>query len=253
MPHLPGAGSKRAASSWFHCRTSAARAVAAAGAPTFPPSPVRRAVLIPLIVACALFMENMDSTVIATSLPAIAADIAEQPLALKLALMSYLVSLAVFIPISGWMADRYGSRTVFSAAIVTFMVGSVLCALAATLPQFVAFRFVQGMGGAMMVPVGRLVLMRAIPKHEYVAALNYLTIPALLGPVIGPALGGAITLYVNWRWIVIINVPISVLGMFLVLRHIPNVREANTSPFDVRGFALSGVGLSVLMLGLSAL
>jgi EmrB/QacA subfamily drug resistance transporter len=214
---------------------------------------VRREVLIPLIVASALFMENMDSTVIATSLPAIAADIGEQPLALKLALTSYLVSLAVFIPISGWMADRYGSRTVFSAAIVTFMAGSVLCALAGTLPQFVAFRFVQGMGGAMMVPVGRLVLMRAVPKHEYVAALNYLTIPALLGPVIGPALGGAITLYVHWRWIFIVNVPISVLGMFLVLRHIPNVREANNPPFDVRGFALSGVGLSVLMLGLSAL
>ena len=209
--------------------------------------------LIPLIVATALFMENMDSTVIATSLPAIAADIGEQPLALKLALTSYLVSLAVFIPISGWMADRYGSRTVFSAAIVTFMAGSVLCALAGTLPQFVAFRFVQGMGGAMMVPVGRLVLMRAVPKHEYVAALNYLTIPALLGPVIGPALGGAITLYVHWRWIFIINVPISVLGMLLVLRHIPNVREANNPPFDVRGFALSGVGLSVLMLGVSAL
>jgi len=214
---------------------------------------VRRALLIPLIVACALFMENMDSTVIATSLPAIAADIGEPPLALKLALTSYLVSLAVFIPISGWVADRYGSRTVFSVAIVTFMLGSVLCALAGTLPQFVAFRFVQGMGGAMMVPVGRLVLMRSIPKHEYVAALNYLTIPALLGPVIGPALGGAITLYVNWRWIFIINVPISVLGLFLVLRHIPNVREAENPPFDVRGFALSGVGLSVLMLGLSAL
>jgi EmrB/QacA subfamily drug resistance transporter len=214
---------------------------------------MRRALLIPLIVACALFMENMDSTVIATSLPAIAADIGEPPLALKLALTSYLVSLAVFIPISGWMADRYGSRTVFGAAIVTFMVGSVLCALAGTLPQFVAFRFVQGMGGAMMVPVGRLVLMRAIPKHEYVAALNYLTIPALLGPVIGPALGGAITLYVHWRWIFIINVPISVLGLFLVLRHIPNVREAENPPFDVRGFALSSAGLSVLMLGLSAL
>ena len=174
---------------------------------------MRRAVLIPLIVACALFMENMDSTVITTSLPAIAADIGENPLALKLALTSYLVSLAVFIPISGWVADRYGSRTVFGAAIVVFMAGSLLCALSSTLPQFVAARFVQGIGGAMMVPVGRLVLMRAVPKHEYVAALNYLTIPALLGPVIGPALGGAITLYFHWRWIFIINVPIGVLGL----------------------------------------
>jgi EmrB/QacA subfamily drug resistance transporter len=214
---------------------------------------VRPAALIPLIVACALFMENMDSTVIATSLPAIAADIGEPPLALKLALTSYLVSLAVFIPISGWVADRFGSRKIFAMAIVIFVAGSVLCALSRTLPQFVLARFVQGMGGAMMVPVGRLVLMRSIPKHEYVAALNYLTIPALLGPVIGPALGGAITLYFHWRWIFIINVPIGILGLYLVLRHIPNVRETANPPFDLRGFALSGIGLSLAMLGLSAL
>lgn len=214
---------------------------------------MRRSVLIPLIVACALFMENMDSTVITTSLPAIAADIGEQPLALKLALTSYLVSLAVFIPISGWMADRFGSRTVFASAIVTFAIGSVLCAVAGSLPQLVLFRFMQGVGGAMMVPVGRLVLMRAVPKHEYVPALNYLTIPALLGPVVGPAIGGAITLYAHWRWIFLINVPISVLGLYLVLRHIPDVREDENPPFDLRGFLMSGFGLSVLMLGLSAL
>ncbi len=214
---------------------------------------MQRAILIPLIVACALFMENMDSTVIATSLPAIAADIGENPLALKLALTSYLVSLAVFIPISGWVADRYGSRSVFAVAIVVFMGGSLLCAISNTLPAFVISRFLQGIGGAMMVPVGRLVLMRAVPKRDYVTALNYLTIPALLGPVTGPALGGAITLYFNWRWIFIINVPISILGLFLVLRHIPNIREADIPPFDMRGFLLSGIGLSVLMLGLSAL
>lgn len=212
-----------------------------------------RTVLIPLIVACALFMENMDSTVIATSLPVIATDLGQNPLALKLALTSYLVSLAVFIPISGWVADRYGSRTVFAAAIVVFVGGSLLCAASNTLPAFVIARFLQGMGGAMMVPVGRLVLMRSIPKHEYVAALNYLTIPALLGPITGPALGGAITLYFHWRWIFIINVPIGILGLYLVLRHIPNIREARVPAFDLRGFALSGAGLSVLMLGLSSL
>lgn len=195
----------------------------------------------------------MDSTVIATSLPAIASDIGQNPLALKLALTSYLVSLAVFIPISGWIADRYGSRTVFAAAIVVFMVGSLACALCSTLLAFVIARFVQGMGGAMMVPVGRLVLMRAVPKNEYVAALNYLTIPALLGPVMGPALGGAITLYFNWRWIFSINVPISILGLYLVVRHIPNYREDRRRPFDVGGFMMTGIGLSVLMLGLSAL
>ena len=214
---------------------------------------MERAVLIPLIVACALFMENMDSTVITTSLPAIAADIGESPLALKLALTSYLVSLAVFIPISGWVADRYGSRTVFAAAIGVFMGGSLLCAASDSLHAFVIARFLQGIGGAMMVPVGRLVLMRAVEKRDYVAALNYLTIPALLGPVIGPALGGAITLYFHWRWIFLINIPIGILGIFLVLRHIPNVREAAIPRFDLRGFALSGVGLSLSMLGFSAL
>jgi len=198
-------------------------------------------------------MENMDSTVITTSLPAIATDIGESPIALKLALTSYLVSLAVFIPISGWVADRFGSRSVFAAAIVVFMGGSLLCAASGTLTAFVISRFLQGIGGAMMVPVGRLVLMRAVPKRNYVAALNYLTIPALLGPVTGPALGGAITLYFHWRWIFLINVPISILGLFLVLRHIPNVREPDMPAFDLRGFALSGVGLSVLMLGFSAL
>ena len=214
---------------------------------------MQRNILIPLIVACALFMENMDSTVIATSLPAIAHDIGENPLALKLALTSYLVSLAVFIPISGWVADRYGSRSVFAAAIVVFVGGSLLCAASTSLVAFVVSRFLQGIGGAMMVPVGRLVLMRAIPKHDYVAALNYLTIPALLGPVTGPALGGAITLYLHWRFIFLINVPIGVLGLYLVLRHIPNIRETSIPAFDMRGFVLSGVGLSVLMLGFSAL
>lgn len=198
-------------------------------------------------------MENMDSTVISTSLPAIAADIGQPPLALKLALTSYLVSLAVFIPVSGWVADRLGSRTVFAAAIVVFVAGSVLCALAGSLAQFVFCRFLQGVGGAMMVPVGRLVLMRAVPKHEYVAALNYLTIPALLGPVIGPALGGAITLYAGWHWIFLINVPIGMLGLYLVLRHVPNVRERTIAPFDLRGFLMSAFGLSAMMLGLSAL
>src|SRR2546426_4553040 len=214
---------------------------------------MQRNVLIPLIVACSLFMENMDSTVIATSLPAIAVDIGESPLALKLALTSYLVGLAVFIPISGWVADRLGSRTVFASAIVVFVAGSLLCAVSSTLVAFVAARFLQGIGGAMMVPVGRLVLLRAVPKNELVAALNYLTIPALMGPVIGPALGGAITLYFHWRWIFIINVPIGLLGLVLVHRHIPNLIEEAVPQFDWRGFMLCGIGLSVLMLGLSSL
>src|SRR2546421_4667407 len=143
--------------------------------------------LIPLIAACSLFMENMDSTVIATSLPAIALDIGESPLALKLALTSYLVGLAVFIPISGWVADRLGSRTVFASAIVVFVGGSLLCAAANTLAAFVAARFLQGIGGAMMGPVGRLVLLRARPEEELVAPPKHLPIPALLRPLTRPA------------------------------------------------------------------
>jgi EmrB/QacA subfamily drug resistance transporter len=214
---------------------------------------MRRHVLIPLIVACALFMENMDSTVLATSLPAIAADIGENPLSLKFALTSYLVGLAIFIPISGWVADKYGSKKIFAWAIVVFLGGSLACAASSSLAFFVVARFVQGIGGAMMVPVGRLVLLKSVGKTELVAALNYLTMPALIGPIIGPPLGGLITQYFNWRGIFLINVPISILGLYLVLKHIPNIHEDELPSFDVRGFVLLGVGLSLLMLGISAL
>jgi EmrB/QacA subfamily drug resistance transporter len=214
---------------------------------------MQRHVLIPLIVACALFMENMDSTVLATSLPAIAADIGEQPLALKFALTSYLVALAIFIPISGWVADRYGSRTIFAWAIVVFLGGSLACAASTSLSFFVIARFVQGIGGAMMVPVGRLVLLKSVEKTNLVAALNYLTLPALLGPVMGPPLGGLITQFFGWRGIFLINVPISILGFYLVLKHIPNIKEDALPSLDFKGFAMIGCGLSLLMLGLSAL
>lgn len=157
--------------------------------------------LIPLIVATALFMENMDSTVIATSLPAIAADIGTSPLTLKLAITSYLLSLAVFIPASGWTADRFGARTVFSTAIAVFMLGSIGCALSSSITQFVFARILQGIGGAMMTPVGRLVLVRSIDKSALVNAMAWLTTPALIGPVIGPPLGGFITTYFSWHWI----------------------------------------------------
>ena len=196
-------------------------------------------------------MENMDATVISTSLPMIAHDLAEDPIALKLALTSYLVSLAVFIPASGWIADRFGARTVFRAAIVVFMGGSVLCGLSSSLGGFVASRFLQGIGGAMMVPVGRLVILRSVSKAQLVQALGYLTIPALLGPVIGPPLGGLITTYLNWRWIFFINIPISFVGLYLAGRYIDNLRENRGVPLDFVGFALSAVGLSLLMLGLA--
>jgi len=206
-----------------------------------------------LIVAVALFMETMDSTVIATSLPAIAADLGEDPIALKLALTSYLLSLAVFIPISGWMADRFGARTVFRAAIVVFTVGSAACGFAQGLADFIFFRVVQGMGGAMMVPVGRLVILRSVPKSELISALAWLTIPALMGPVVGPPLGGFISTFFSWRWIFWINIPIGLLGIYLATRYIENFREDDVPPLDLKGFVLSGIGLAGLAFGFTVI
>jgi EmrB/QacA subfamily drug resistance transporter len=213
------------------------------------PAPPLRLVLVPLIVACALFMENLDSTVIATALPSIARSLGEDPLRLNLAITSYLLSLAVFIPLSGWVADRYGARSVFRAAIVTFTVGSACCGLANSLPELVAARVLQGLGGAMMVPVGRLVMLRSVPKSELVRAMSYLTVPALIGPVLGPPLGGLIVTYSSWRWIFYINLPIGLLGIGLATMFIENVKEEANWPLDLRGFLLAGMGLAGLMFG----
>ncbi len=212
-----------------------------------------RTVLVPLIVACALFMENLDSTVIATALPAIAQSFNENPLRLSLAITSYLLSLAVFIPLSGWVADHFGARRVFRNAILVFTLGSVLCGLSRTMPELVAARILQGIGGAMMVPVGRLVLLRKIPKSDLVRAMSYLTVPALLAPIIGPPIGGFLATYVSWRWIFFINVPIGVVGYWLVSRYIEEVRSAERPPLDFRGWLLVGSGLAGTVLGFESL
>jgi EmrB/QacA subfamily drug resistance transporter len=209
--------------------------------------------IVALIVAVALFMENMDSTVIATSLPAIAADIGTQPLALKLAITSYLLSLAIFIPVSGWTADRFGARNVFRTAIGVFVLGSIACALASSLTDFVIARAVQGAGGAMMTPVGRLVLVRTFDKRALVAAMAWVTIPALIGPLIGPPVGGFITTFASWHWIFLINVPIGLIGIALASRYIENLRAEHPDPFDFFGMALVGVGVGGLAFGLSVL
>jgi EmrB/QacA subfamily drug resistance transporter len=209
--------------------------------------------IVPLIIAVALFMENMDSTVIATSLPAIAADIGSNPLALKLAVTSYLFSLAVFIPASGWTADRFGARTVFRAAIGVFILGSIGCAMSGSLFDFVIARIVQGIGGAMMTPVGRVVLVRTIPKRELVNAMAWVTVPALIGPVIGPPIGGFITTYATWHWIFIINVPIGLIGIALATRFIPEVRAEKHDPFDTIGMVLAGLGIAGVAFGFSVL
>jgi EmrB/QacA subfamily drug resistance transporter len=208
--------------------------------------------LVPLIVACALFMENLDSSIVSTSLPAIATDLGVDPVSLKLAFTSYIISIAVFTPASGWAADRFGARTVFRGAIVVFTAGSILCALASSLEGFVAARIVQGIGGSMMVPVGRLILLKSVEKRDYLRALSWLTVPALIGPVMGPPVGGFITTYFEWRWIFWINVPIGLVGLALVTRYIGDVREAEPRRLDVPGFLMLGLGLAGLVFGVSA-
>jgi EmrB/QacA subfamily drug resistance transporter len=208
-----------------------------------------RPILVPLVVACAMFMQNLDSTVIATALPTIARSLGESPLTLNVAITCYLLSLAVFIPISGWTADRLGARQVFSAAIVVFTLGSIGCGCAGSLPALVAARIVQGMGGALMVPVGRLVLLRTVEKSDLVRAMSYVSVPALIGPVMGPPLGGFIVTYASWRWIFFINIPIGVLGIILVNLLVGDLKETGRRPFDFGGFALTGVGLATLAFG----
>ena len=206
---------------------------------------------VPLIIAVALLMENMDASVLATSLPAIAQDLGAEPIHLKLVLTSYLLALAVFIPASGWVADRFGARVVFRWAILVFTLGSIGCGLSQDLGQLVVARVLQGIGGSMMMPVGRLILLRAVPREGLVEALAWLTVPALMGPVLGPPLGGYITTYWDWRWIFWINVPLAVLGFVLVTALIPNIKEDVVRRFDGRGFLLIGPGLASLLTGVT--
>ncbi len=225
--------------------------------PTVPKPPARpriatsrRTRLTAVIVASALFMQNLDSTVIATALPTMAKAFGYDPVRMNVALTSYLLSLAVFIPASGWVADRYGARNVFRAAIVVFTIGSVLCGLSNGLAFLVAARILQGLGGAMMVPVGRLLLLRTVAKQELVAAMAWLTMPALLGPVVGPPVGGFIVTYFDWRWIFNINIPVGVLGFVMVTFFIEDVREPARPQFDGWGLLFSGLALSGMMFGL---
>ena len=202
-----------------------------------------------LIIAAALFMEQLDGTVLATALPGMARSFGVDPLHMNIALTSYLLSLAVFIPASGQAADRFGSRTVFRAAIGLFVAGSVLCGVSQSLAMLVGARVVQGIGGAMMMPVGRLVLLRTVPKAELVSAMTWVLVPGLVGPVIGPPLGGFFVTYLSWHWIFYINVPIGLVGFLLTGRYIEQLREAARARFDVAGFLLSGACLASLMFG----
>ncbi len=205
----------------------------------------------PLIVATALLMENIDASVLSTSLPQIAKDLATDPIRLKLALTSYLLALAIFIPASGWAADRFGARRVFRWAILVFAAGSIACAASTSLGTLIASRVLQGIGGSMMVPVGRLIVLRATPKAGLVGALAWLTVPALIGPVMGPPIGGFITTYFDWRWIFWINIPIAVVGIALVSAFIPKLPPAPPVRLDALGFLLIGPGLAAALTGLT--
>ena len=185
----------------------------------------RQTRLTAVIVASALFMQNLDSTIIATALPTMARSFGYDPVRMNVALTSYLLSLTVFIPASGWVADRFGTRNVFRSAIIVFTIGSILCGLSNSLTELVAARVVQGIGGAMMVPVGRLLLLRTAAKSELVAAMAWLTMPALLGPVVGPPIGGFIVTYFNWRWTFFINIPVGLIGIIAVTLFIADFRE----------------------------
>jgi EmrB/QacA subfamily drug resistance transporter len=206
---------------------------------------------LPLTVAAALFMENMDSSVIATALPAIAADIGSDPVSLKLAFTTYLLGLVVALPMSGWVADRFGAKHVFRLAIVLFTVSSIMCGFAHSLEWLVFARGLQGMSAALMSPVGRIILLRNVPKSEYVNALAWLTLPALVGPLIGPPVGGFFTTYFDWRWIFWMNLPMGLLGLVAATYLMPDTRGEEGIRFDLKGALLAGSGLLCTVFGLT--
>lgn len=201
---------------------------------------------LPWVVATALFMEQLDSTIINTAVPAMAASLQVTPLSLKAVVTSYILSLAVCIPISGWMADRFGTRRVFSSAVAIFTFSSILCGLSLNVPMLVAARILQGIGAAMMMPVGRLTIIRTFPKAELLMAMNFVIIPALIGPLLGPTVGGLIVHWMSWRVIFFVNVPVGLAAQWLIHRHMPDYRGDKSRPLDVIGLVLFGVGTALL-------
>jgi EmrB/QacA subfamily drug resistance transporter len=204
---------------------------------------------LPFIVAGTFFMEYLDTTIIATALPQMAHSFSVGPNEVSLGMTAYMLTLAVFIPISGWIADRYGSRTVFGGALVTFTVASVLCGLSQGLYSFTAARVLQGIGGAMMVPVGRMIVVRNTEKSRLMQAISTITWPAILAPVVGPTLGGFITTYASWHWVFFLNVPFGIVALVAIATVVPNQRSPEQRPLDVKGFLLSGVALISLLYG----
>lgn len=206
-----------------------------------------RNTIVPLVVACAFFMEQIDSSVITTAIPRISESLGADPLHLSLAVTAYMFSLAIFIPLSGWIADRFGARNVFRLAIVAFVVGSLACGFSNSLWELVLSRIFQGLGGAMMVPVGRLVLLKTVPKSHLVDAMALMTAPALAGPILGPPIGGFIATYASWRWIFFINLPLGLLGLYMATRYIEDFPQQKKTPLDLQGFVLMAVSLAGLI------
>ncbi|MFZ3323798.1 MAG: DHA2 family efflux MFS transporter permease subunit [Usitatibacter sp.] len=202
--------------------------------------------LLPWLVAVAFFMEALDTTILNTAVPAIAQALAVAPLSMKAVLASYTLALAVFIPISGWMADRFGTRRVFASAIGLFTVGSFLCGISSNIHELVACRVLQGFGGAMMLPVGRITMVRTFPRSELIRAMSFVAIPGLVGPMLGPLAGGLIIEYFHWSVIFFVNIPIGLAGLYMVYRHLPDYREGRTYPLDIVGLILFGSGVALL-------
>jgi EmrB/QacA subfamily drug resistance transporter len=201
---------------------------------------------LPWVVATALFMEQLDSTIVNTAVPSMAASLQVTPLSLKGVVTSYILSLAVCIPISGWMADRYGTRRVFGGAVILFTLSSIMCGLSVNVPMLVASRIMQGIGAAMMTPVGRLTIIRTFPKAELLMAMNFVIIPALIGPLLGPTVGGLIVHWLSWREIFFINVPVGLIALYLIYRHMPDYHGEDPRPLDVVGLVLFGSGVALL-------
>ena len=213
----------------------------------------KRRLLIPLVVAFAFFLEQLDATIITTAIPEMAQSLTTTALHLNLALTAYMITVAVFIPVSGWMADRIGMRRTFSAAIAVFTLGSVLCGLAWSLPSLVAARILQGLGGAMMTPVGRLIMLRSFPRAELAKAMTYVALPAIVGPTIGPLLGGLITAHAGWRWIFFVNLPFGLAGIAFAWANVREAAAVEPGRFDLVGFLMCAVAAALAEVGLEAL
>eukprot|EP01036_Dinobryon_divergens_P048384 gene48384-64911_t len=210
--------------------------------------PVRKSLL--WLVAVGFFMQTLDATIINTALPAMAASLGESPLRMQSVVVAYALTMAMLIPASGWIADRFGTRRIFFSAIVLFALGSVLCALSHSLGQLVAARVVQGLGGALLLPVGRLSLLRTVPRGEFLQAMSFVAIPGLIGPLLGPTLGGWLVQYASWHWIFLINVPVGLAGCLATLKYMPDLRGVVQKRFDSVGYAMLAFGMVAISLSL---